>query len=72
MSQMEDDARDLLKRTLMTVSLVALWMLINSTLGLMLGGFFFDGHPGLWNYLFYLWFLLSLGALIWYLKKLWK
>lgn len=72
MSHMEEDARDLLKRTLMTVSLGSLWLLINSTLGLMLGGFFFEGRPGIWNYLFYAWFLLSLGALIWYFIKIWK
>lgn len=69
---MEEDARDLLKRTLMTVSLGSLWLLVNSTLGLMLGGFAFDGKPGTWNYIFYGWFMLSLVALVWYFRKIWK
>ena len=56
MSDMEDDARDLLVRTLMTVSLGSLWLLINSTFGLMFGWFFFDVVPTLGNYIFYAWF----------------
>ncbi|KIC94807.1 hypothetical protein [Flavihumibacter solisilvae] len=72
MSDMEDDARDLLVRTLMTVSLGSLWLLINSTFGLMFGWFFFDVVPTLGNYIFYAWFLLSLGALVWYFIRLWK
>lgn len=72
MSSMEDDARELLRRTLMTVSVGSLWLLVNSTLGIMFGWFFFDNKPTLGNYLFYLWFLLSLGGIIWYFIKTWK
>ena len=68
----EPEAKDLLFRTLMTVSMGALWMLVNATLGLWFGWFFFAELPTLGNYLFYLFFLLSLAALIWYFIRLWR
>jgi hypothetical protein len=72
MSEMENDARDLLVRTLMTVSVGSLWLLINSTMGLMFGWFFFDKVPTTGNYLFYAWFLISLVFIIWYFIRLWS
>ncbi|ULQ52233.1 hypothetical protein [Flavihumibacter fluvii] len=72
MSEMEDDARELLRRTLMTVSVGALWMLVNSTLGLMFGWFFFESRPTPGNYLFYTWFIGSLAAMVWYFIKTWS
>ena len=72
MSEMEKDARDLLTRTLMTVSVGALWMLTNVTLGLWFGWFFFADTPTLGNYIFYAFFLISLIALIRYFIKLWS
>lgn len=72
MSEMEQDARELLYRTLMTVSVGALWLLINSTFGLMFGWFFFAGRPSLGNYIFYTWFLVSGFFLVRYFIRLWK
>lgn len=72
MSEMEEDARELLRRTLMTVSVGSLWLLVNSTLGLMFGWFFFEGRPAAGNYLFYGWFIFSLGAMIRYFIKTWR
>jgi hypothetical protein len=72
MSEMEDDAKELLRRTLMTVSVGSLWLLVNSTLGLMFGWFFFDGKPTLGNYLFYAWFLFSIVAMIRYFIRTWR
>ena len=72
MSEMENDARDLLVRTLLTVSVGSLWLLINSTLGLMFGWFFFLHRPTLGNYIFYSWFVLSLAAMVWYFTRLWS
>lgn len=72
MSEMEDDAKELLRRTLMTVSVGSLWLLINSTLGLMFGWFFFERKPTLGNYLFYAWFLFSMAAMIRYFIKTWR
>ena len=72
MSEMEGDARELLRRTLMTVSVGSLWLLVNSTLGIMFGWFFFETKPTLGNYLFYAWFLFSLFAMVRYFIKTWR
>jgi hypothetical protein len=72
MSEMEGDARELLRRTLMTVSVGSLWLLINSTLGIMFGWFFFETKPTLGNYLFYAWFLFSLFFMVRYFIKTWR
>lgn len=72
MSEMEGDARELLRRTLMTVSVGSLWLLVNSTLGIMFGLFFFETKPTLGNYLFYAWFLFSLFAMVRYFIKTWR
>ena len=72
MSAMEEDAKELLRRTLMTVSVGSLWLLVNSTFGLMFGWFFFDKRPTLGNYIFYTWFVISLVAMIWYFFKTWR
>lgn len=69
---MEQDARDLLKRVLITVSLGCLWLLVNSTFGLMFGWFFFEHFPKLGNYIFYGWFVISLFFLIRYFIKIWS
>jgi hypothetical protein len=72
MSEMEGDARELLRRTLMTVSVGSLWLLVNSTLGIMFGWFFFETKPTLGNYLFYAWFLFSLFFMVRYFIKTWR
>ncbi|MBC6491213.1 hypothetical protein ACFSQD_14365 [Flavihumibacter stibioxidans] len=69
---MEEDAKDFLRRVLLTLSVGALWMLINSTLGLMMGWAFFATTPTLGNYIFYAWFLGSLVGMILYFIRLWK
>ncbi len=72
MSEMEKDARQLLSRTLRTISLVVLWLLVNSTLGIMMGWFFFYRVPQTGNYIFYAWFLLSGFFLFRYIFRLWN
>ncbi len=68
---MEQDARDLLYKTLMTLSVGAEWMLINTAIGLYFGWFLFDTRPTLGNYIAYAFFLLSLAAMIRYFYKMW-
>ena len=71
MSGMEDDARELLYKTLMTLSIGALWMLVNMTIGLYAGWFFFEGNPKAGNYICY---VFAIGSFIWmirYFYKLW-
>ncbi|WP_290794285.1 hypothetical protein [Flavihumibacter sp. UBA7668] len=72
MSEMEKDARDLLYKTLMTLSIGALWMLLNMTIGIYAGWFFFENSPKLGNYICYVFFLGSLAWVLRYFYKLWK
>jgi len=61
-----------LKRIALSISLGVLWMLINSTVGIMYGYAFVEDKVRLGNILFYIWFILSLVALVWYLRKRWS
>ncbi|MBS1742720.1 MAG: hypothetical protein JST81_06740 [Bacteroidetes bacterium] len=69
---MEDDTRDFLVRIMNTVSLVFTWMAIQVVLGIYFELGFFDNSPNWKNYLYYVFFLLSLFFLLRYLKKKWK
>ncbi|GAO42812.1 hypothetical protein [Flavihumibacter petaseus] len=72
MSNMEQDAKDLLSRTILTISVGSLWLLINSTFGLGFGWFFFDRRPTLGNYIFYVWFLVTGVFLVLFFIRIWK
>ncbi|MBL7768355.1 MAG: hypothetical protein JNK20_05260 [Flavipsychrobacter sp.] len=72
MSEMEQDARELLYKTLMTLSVGALWMLLNMTIGLYAGWFFFEESPKAGNYICY---IFALGSFLWmirYFYKMWS
>lgn len=71
MSEMEQDARDLLYKTLMTLSVGALWMLVNMCIGLFAGWFFFESTPTPGNYICYAFSVISLIAMLRYFYKLW-
>lgn len=72
MSEMEPEIRDFLVKVASSFSMSALWMLINATLGIGFNYAFFKSTPSLGNYIFYAWFLASLTALLWYLKRKWE
>ena len=72
MSEMEPDVRSYLSKILSSISMTMLWMLINSTIGIGLNYAFFDNKPSVANYIFYVWFLLSLAFLARYLYRKWK
>lgn len=69
---MEPGVREYLVRIVNTISFAIFWMAINSTAGIMYGLAFVQDTIQLKNVLFYLWFVLSLTALLWYLIRLWK
>lgn len=71
MSEMEKDARDLLYKTLMTIVVGSLWMLVNMTVGLYFGWYFFSERPSTGNYICYAFSLITLAALLRYYYKLW-
>lgn len=69
---MEPDAREFLVRITKSISMVILWMLVNMTFGVFFDFAFIHSSIGIGNIIFYTFFLGSLGALIWYLLKVWK
>lgn len=72
MSEMEKEVKDFLKKILLTMSVGMLWLLINSTAGIMYGYFFIEGKLSNGNIIFYLWLVLSFIFLLRYFIKLWK
>ncbi len=72
MSEMEPEVGKYLAKILSSISMTLLWMLINTTIGIGLNYAFFDNKPSRANYIFYIWFLLSLALLLRYLYKKWK
>ncbi len=69
---MEPDVRDFLVRILQTISMTMVWLLVNMSFGIYFGFAFFEHKPSIGNIIFYIWFLASFVALIYYLKKKWK
>jgi len=69
---MEDETRAFLIRILNTISLVLLWMMLNTFIGIYLGLGFFEGTPNWKNWIFYAWFIGSLFFLLRHLKKKWE
>ncbi|MES2430117.1 MAG: hypothetical protein V4556_04215 [Bacteroidota bacterium] len=68
----EPDVKDFLVRVLQSLSMAMLWLLVNMTLGIYFNFAFFEDEPSLGNYIFYAWFLISLGLLIFYYVKKWR
>jgi ABC-type maltose transport system permease subunit len=69
---LEPEVRAYLVRILNTMSLALIWMIINSTVGIMLEYAFIQGPISIGNILFYLWLIASTIALVLYLIKLWR
>ena len=71
-SEMEPDVKEFLVRIMQTISMSVVWLLVNMTLGIYFNFAFFEHTPSIWNYLFYLWFLISFALLLYYFHKKWK
>lgn len=69
---MEDETRAFLIRILNTVSIVLLWMMVNVFIGIYKGFAFFEERARWTNYVYYIFLLASLIALIIHLKRKWK
>lgn len=69
---MEPGVKEYLLRIVNTIALGLLWMATNSTAGIMYDLAFVHEKVRLGNVLFYVWFLLSLGAYLWYVIRLWR
>jgi hypothetical protein len=72
MSEMEPEVRNYLAKIATTLSASLLWLLVNTTLGIRFNFAFFDERPTIKNYIFYVWFIISLTAMILFFIKKWK
>ena len=72
MSDMEPEARNFLAKIANSLAVGLLWLLINCTVGIGFNFAFFENKPSLGNFIFYVWFLVSLTLLIFYYRKKWK
>ncbi len=69
---MEPGVRKYLIRILNTLSVGLLWMILNSTLGIMYDFAFVHDKISTANILFYIWFIVSLVAFLWWVIRLWR
>jgi hypothetical protein len=69
---MEPEVRKYLRKILNSLFVGLLWLSVNVLAGLYWGWGIINGKLSMGNILFYLWFLLSLAALLWYYYKVWK
>jgi hypothetical protein len=69
---MEPEVSAFLARIAKSISLVLLWMLINTYFGNWRDLFFLDGPVTAWHIVFYVWFVVSGIGLYWYIIKIWK
>ncbi len=69
---MEEETKLFLIKIANTVGVTLLWMMINVFFGLYADYAFFEGAPQWQNMVYYAWFIISLTALIIYLRRQWK
>jgi len=72
MSGMEPDIKNFLSKVMSSLSIGMLWLLINTTVGIGFNYAFFEKKPSLGNFIFYVWFIVSLFFLVLYFRKKWK
>ncbi|MEP6846326.1 MAG: hypothetical protein ABI861_10000 [Panacibacter sp.] len=69
---MEPDAVEFLKRISFSLGIGLMWMILNSTFGIMLDYAFIHDGVTLGNIIFYIWFVISFILMLWLLIRLWK
>jgi ABC-type uncharacterized transport system permease subunit len=69
---MEPELREFFRRIIQTVSVGLLWLMINSTAGIMFGYAFFEQGVHLNNILFYAWLLISGFFIVRYFIRTWR
>jgi len=69
---MEPQLLQFLNRIMRTIGLGVLWMIVNSTIGLMWGYAYVGNHWQLGNMVYYIFLLLSLIGLLYILYKIWR
>jgi hypothetical protein len=71
-SGIEPEVTKFMWRIVRTLSAGLLWMLLQVVAGIMPGYAFIEDRLTWWNAGYYLFFLLSLGLLIYYFYRLWR
>jgi hypothetical protein len=69
---MEPEVREFLRRISLSLGIGMLWLILNSTFGIMLDFAFVHDSISLGNILFYVWFLASFGFMLWLYVRLWR
>lgn len=69
---MEPGVKKYLQRIINTLSLGLIWMALNSTFGIMYGHAFINEHVRRGNIIFYVWFVISLTAFLWWVIRVWS
>ena len=69
---MEPEVTAFLARIAKSISLILIWMLINTLFGVKKGYFFLDEKIGTGHIIFYAWFIASFILLFWYIIRIWK
>ncbi|NCI47588.1 hypothetical protein [Sediminibacterium soli] len=69
---MEPGMKKYLLRIVNTLAMGLLWMAVNCTLGIKYDLGFVHDHITRANLLFYLWFLISLAAFLWWVIWVWS
>ncbi len=69
---MEPQLLQFLNRIVRTIGLTVLWMIVNSSIGLMWGYAYVGNHWKLSNMVFYIFLLLSLAGLLYILYQIWR
>jgi len=69
---MEPDTRKYLLRVLNSLFAGMMWLSLNVLGGLYLGYGIIEGKLSISNIVYFLWFLLSLGCLLYYYYRIWK
>jgi len=69
---MEPEVRAFLARIVQTISLVLLWMLVNSLFGIKMGYLFLDEKITVWHLVYYVLMIASGIFVLMYLLRKWK
>lgn len=68
----EPEVRKFLSNVMFSIGAGLLWLMINMVLGIFLGWMFYLEKPTVGNYIFYIWFFVSLVALVILLFRMWR
>ena len=71
-SGIEPEIKVFLMKVFQTVSTLVMWAVVCMFLGLYLEWAVIHGSFNMFNTIFYIWFVISFAALIWYFFRIWK